>query len=108
MHFFFFLLLTEIDFLYSCIVSVLEFTGTLHGNGLYRVLFLTEPLKSYGYYVSIILACYSGFAFLLVSPLFYVQLVNIIKHTTTNERFGYNVFFYIEKKKRKKKRTSFY
>ena len=85
--------MTEIDFLYSCIIGLLEFNGTLKGPGLYRMLFTSESLTSISFYVAIVQGCYSGFVFILVSPLLFVQLVNLVKHTTTNERFAYHVFF---------------
>lgn len=87
--FFLFLLSTEIDFLFSCVIGMLVYNKTIEGEGLFRELFLEEPLKSLWAYVGLGISIFSAFAFLLVLPLFYVQLVNIIKKTTTSERFGY-------------------
>ena len=89
--FFVFLLATEIDFLYSSVIGILEYCGVIYGVGLFREIFQEEPLKSGWIAASIIQGCFSGFAFCLVIPLFVVQLVNVLKNTTTNERFAYHV-----------------
>lgn len=91
--FFVFLLTTELDFLYSCVISSMIYSMTLQGPGLYPLLYTKEPMQSFWLAASLITSIFSGFAFLLVFPLLYVQLINIAKNTTTNERFAYHVRF---------------
>ena len=61
--FFVFLLMTEIDFLYSSVIGILEYCGVIYGVGLFREIFQEEPLKSGWIAASIMQGCFSGFAF---------------------------------------------
>lgn len=83
--------MTEIDFLYGFLIQILLYNKDLQGNGIFRELFQEEPLKSSYGWVALGLGVFNGFLFLLIFPLLFVQTVNIVKGTTTNQLFAYNV-----------------
>lgn len=89
--FFFFLLFTFLDFMYSYTVCFLRYWGLAQGSSLYSRVFpeeLTGPIIEP---VLLAIAVFCVLAFGLVTPLFLVQLTNLMKGTTTNERFAFNV-----------------
>lgn len=89
--FFWFLVLTETDFLYNFIVGLIHYIGYSSQNSPFGVISEHSPYEKYEIYFALGTAIFSILAFLVVSPLLYVQLTNLIQRTTTNERFAYNV-----------------
>mgnify|MGYP002475005064 FL=1 len=88
--FFIFLLITEIDFLYHSIIGLLDKLGVLStGKPLFHEIFENEPYHSMGKTIALAVSIFCGLAFLFVVPLFYVQLINLIKDKTTYERFAH-------------------
>ena len=83
-----FLLTIELDFLFSFLLGLFRYLGTLEGTPLYED-FMTE-YADIGDPVALAVACFSGFCFLLVSPLLVVQMQNFCLHTTTYDRFAFN------------------
>lgn len=89
LSFFVFLLFIETDFLFTFIVGILNYLEHIEGKGVYPIIFDYEPFSSASKTVGLTVGIFSGLTFLLVLPLFYVQLINVIKNTTTHERFAY-------------------
>ena len=89
--FFWFLVLTESDFMFNLVVGILHYVGVVQGDSPFEAISEHSPYTDYEIYFGLGTAIFSGLAFIIVSPLLYVQLTNIIQRTTTNERFAYKV-----------------
>ncbi|CAG9316659.1 unnamed protein product [Blepharisma stoltei] len=87
--FFSFLFFIEIDFLFHMAISLmllLDAYGDVSDDPLYDNL---NEINQFWEISLIIIFSVCGIAFLLVLPLFYVQVVNLLSNTTTHERFAF-------------------
>ena len=80
-------------------MTLFDFLDVFEDDPLYDE--ILEEYQKYGRYVGLGVSCFCMFCFLLVFPLFFVQVQNTLKKTTTYERFAHN-----QKKSSRKMRSS--
>ena len=73
------------DFIFHGAMGVLDFTNIFtHDHQILPDMPTNHKIASLG------VACYCALALAVVFPIWYVQVTNIIKNTTTHQRFAYN------------------
>jgi hypothetical protein len=81
----FFVAISEVDFAYHAAVPYFKELSYLD-NGLYGPLINSPTLV---HFCVLVVALFCCLAFVVVSPLLYVQVTNTIMRTTTRQRFGH-------------------
>jgi hypothetical protein len=75
--------------MFNLVIGILHYLGIIAGDSPFEELSRHSPYVDLEIYFALGTAIFSGVAFLIVSPLLYVQLTNLIQKTTTNERFAF-------------------